>query len=213
VTDDDPATSRPRTLADLLHDLGGIPLSRVRLVPPPGTATTGDVERNDDCELIDGTLVERATGICKGVLAVHISCLLGGLVRGENRGALIGSRGLFALSCGSVRSAPVAFFRWEQFPGRRIPDESVPAVAPDLAVEILADGNTSGEMARKRKELFAAGTRLVWTVDPASRVIDVYTSDGVARALTESDALDGGAVLPGFVVPVQDVFAELDRHG
>ena len=54
-----------RTLADLRKRLGNIPLDRIRTQPPPGTATEKDVieverRENRSCELVDGTLVEKA---------------------------------------------------------------------------------------------------------------------------------------------------------
>src|SRR5437879_4543891 len=51
------------TLADLLEKLGDVPLDRIRLQPPPGTATEEDViaARNAPerrlCELVEGVLV------------------------------------------------------------------------------------------------------------------------------------------------------------
>ncbi len=68
-------------------------------------------------------------------------------------------------------------------------------------------------MLRKRREYFAAGVRLIWEVDPRDRVIFVYTPDGSITKLSDSQILDGGAVLPGFTVAISDIFAELDRHG
>jgi hypothetical protein len=41
----------------------------------------------------------------------------------------------------------------------------------------------------------------------------VYTAEDAFTDLTDADTLDGGAVLPGVVVPLADLFAELDRHG
>jgi hypothetical protein len=55
--------SPPETVAELLERLGGIPLDRIRMQPPPGTATAEDAERLREgdpkilCELIDGVLV------------------------------------------------------------------------------------------------------------------------------------------------------------
>jgi hypothetical protein len=31
--------------------------------------------------------------------------------------------------------------------------------------------------------------------------------------LTEADTLDGGSLLPGFTLPLRDLFGELDRQG
>jgi hypothetical protein len=62
------------TVADLLERLGNIPPQRVRLYPTPGTATEDDVIRvldreNVPCELIEGTLVEKAMGVEESIIA------------------------------------------------------------------------------------------------------------------------------------------------
>ena len=80
-------------------------------------------------------------------------------------------------------------------------------MVPDLAVEVLSVGNTPAEMKRKRKEYFFSGVRLVWLVDPAARTIEVFTSPDQHLTLREEQALDGGDVLPGFSVPVREIFA------
>jgi hypothetical protein len=66
-----------RTLADLRKRLGNIPLDRIRFHPAPGTATEKDVveveeRENVSCELIDGTLVEKALGFEAGVRVVWV---------------------------------------------------------------------------------------------------------------------------------------------
>src|SRR5262245_53170179 len=65
---------KPRTVADLVRQLGGIPTNRIRLIPPPGKATVDDVLRIHDrenrlCELVDGVLVEKPMAFYEGVLA------------------------------------------------------------------------------------------------------------------------------------------------
>ena len=51
-----------------------------------------------------------------------------------------------------------------------------------------------------------AGTLLVWLVNPATRTVVVFPSEMNPVTLSESDALDGGDVLPGFSVPVAEIF-------
>ena len=70
-----------------------------------------------------------------------------------------------------------------------------------------------GEMAVKRQDYFAAGVELVWEIDPDARTVVVYSSPTQSTTLTAADTLDGGAVLPGFTLPLQQLFAELDRQG
>ena len=114
---------------------------------------------------------------------------------------------------GLVRLPDVAFVSWDRLPERRVPDEPIPNVVPDLAVEVLSASNTAKEMARKRGEYFRAGVRLVWEIDPRARTARVYTSESSFTDLAVNDTLDGGTVLPGFTLPLAQLFAELDRRG
>ena len=53
----------------------------------------------------------------------------------------------------------------------------------------------------------AAGTRLVWVIDPERSDARVDRRDGSLAVLREHDALDGEDVLPGFSCPLRDVLA------
>jgi Uma2 family endonuclease len=58
------------------------------------------------------------------------------------------------------------------------------------------------------------GVRLAWEIDPRNRTASIYLSPEQPIAiLTEAEVLDGSPVLPGFTLPLRDLFAELDRHG
>jgi Uma2 family endonuclease len=79
---------------------------------------------------------------------------------------------------------------------------------PTIAAEVISEGNTKGEMKRKIREYFDSRSRLVWMIYPKTRTIAIYDhpSDEPLKVLTESEILDGGEVLPGFGVPVADIF-------
>jgi Uma2 family endonuclease len=116
------------------------------------------------------------------------------------------------LASGLVRIPDVAFISWDRLPGRRMPTEAIPGLAPNLAIEVLSEGNTPGEMARKRREYFAAGVQLVWLVDLRTRTVEVFTAPEQSVLLHADHTLDGGTVLPGFVLPVHELFTELDSQ-
>ena len=61
-------------------------------------------------------------------------------------------------------------------------------------------------MFAKRKDYFFAGVRLVWFVDRRARTVEVYTGVDQVTTLTDADTLTGGDVLPGFALPVADLF-------
>jgi Uma2 family endonuclease len=206
------------TMADLLDRLGGIPLDRIRFQPSPGTATIQDVitlaEGNGPlCELVEGVLLEKAVGYNESNLAIFLAGLLNAYVVPRNLGLVSGSDGTLELLPNLVRIPNVAFTRWDRMPEHRRPEIPVPRMAPNLAVEVLSRGNTPGEMAIKRQDYFAAGVEQVWEVDPKSRSVTVYTSLTDAKRLQGADTIDGGALLPGFELPLAHLFAELDRHG
>ncbi len=207
-----------RTLADLLADLGDIDPARVVADPAPGTATEADLLALSDhtgrlYELVDGTLVEKAVGFRESILAFALGGILRAFVIPRNLGLVSGPDDTMRLFPGLVRMPDVAFISWDRFPDRRVPEEPIPSLAPDLAIEVLSASNTPKEMARKRREYFQVGVRLVWMVDRKTRTVAVYTSPDQFVTLDESQALDGGAVLPGFALPLRDLFVELDRRG
>ena len=203
------------TMEDLLSDLGGISPDRVRLDPVPGTATVADVLRLYEkhkrlFELVDGTLVEKAMGAKESFIAAILIQLLHNYSDTHGRlGMTLGEAGTLKLLKGLVRIPDVSFTRWERLPGRKVPNDPVPDLVPDLAVEVLSMANTRREMERKLKEYFLSGVKLVWFVEPVAHVVRVFTSPDEVTELRINDILEGGDVLPGFAVPVERLFADL----
>jgi Uma2 family endonuclease len=118
---------------------------------------------------------------------------------------------MLRLSPGFVRIPDLSFISRARLAHHRSARAPILPLAPDLAIEVLSEGNTPGEMARKVSEYFAAGCRLVWLVDPRTRTVTVYTSLAKPVVLTETQTLMGGDKLPGFRLPLRKVFGLLDE--
>src|SRR5262249_28889292 len=203
------------TVSDLLHQLGDIPPERVRLEPPPGTATEADVvavkEREKRlCELVDGILVEKTMGYYESYIAATLIRLLGNFVVDHDLGVVAGADGMMRLAPGLVRIPDVSFVAWEKLPGHRLPRQAIPDLIPDLAVEVLSEGNTPREMARKLDEYFLLGVRLVWLVNPMTETAEVFTARHQSTVLEKTATLDGGLLLPGFTLPLSTLFPPAD---
>src|SRR5262249_45123031 len=143
-----------KTLADLRERLGGIALERIWFHPAPGTAAEKDVieaeaRENRLCELVDGTLVEKAMGFEESRIAIELEYLVKAYLRQNDLGICVGADGMMRIAPGLVRIPDVSFISWDRLPGRESPPEPLPDLAPDLAVEVLSEGNTRLEMARK----------------------------------------------------------------
>ena len=205
------------TLADLMEQLGNVPLERIRLHPFPGTATVEDVLRLCDrepkrlCELVDGVLVEKVMGHQESRLAARLLQILQNYLDEHDLGIAAGADGPHQILFDQVRFPDVAFIAYDRIPEGADPATPVPDWIPSLAVEVLSAGNTKAEMARKLRDYFEAGVELVWYVDPSDRTVRVYHSPEAVVTLTEADDLDGEQLLPGFRLSIRDWFDRASR--
>lgn len=78
--------------------------------------------------------------------------------------------------------------------------------APDLAVEVVSPNDSFGAVEAKVIQWLAAGCRMVVVVNPRKRTATVYRSRSDIVVLTESEEIDGGDVVPGWRLPVREIF-------
>ena len=218
----------PPDRAALAARFGGIDPARVRLDPPPGTATVADMERvrretDRLCEILDGTLVEKAVSWFASQVAMELVGILQPWLKahldaeGRRRGYLAGPDGFFrlegeAMVTPRLRAPDVSYLDRHRFPGGRFPRTGYPTVSPDLVVEVLFPSNTAGEMRQKRANFFAAGTVRIWQIDPIAETAEMFDpADPDAAVPVPADGtLDAGPALPGFAVRLADLFTERD---
>lgn len=86
------------------------------------------------------------------------------------------------------------------------PDEPYLQRAPDLAVEIRSPEDSITWLLKKAGEYLANGSKLVWIVLPEEESVWVITAGGKLEAFVKGETLDGGDVLPGFALAVDDLF-------
>ena len=79
---------------------------------------------------------------------------------------------------------------------------------PDLAIEVVSPSDTARDVAAKMERYRRANVPLVWWVYPDRRAVAVYQNGQLVTELGEGDELDGGNVLPGFRLPIAEIFAE-----
>jgi Uma2 family endonuclease len=160
-------------------------------------------------ELVRGELKRMSpTGDEHGRVTMELAYALYQHVKLNNLGRIYAAEAGFKLESDpdTVRAPGIAFVNMERIQaGGRI--QGYRGGAPDLAVEVLSPGNTKREMTEKVKEYFAAGARLVWIVNPKLKTVTVFHSLTDIMTLTEKDTLDGGKVVPGFQIPVAEIFA------
>lgn len=78
--------------------------------------------------------------------------------------------------------------------------------APDVIVEVRSPDENYDDLREKARWYVSNGVRLVWLVFPRPKIVEVYRPDTPSEILTVEDTIDGYDVLPGFTLPVANLF-------
>jgi Uma2 family endonuclease len=79
---------------------------------------------------------------------------------------------------------------------------------PELVVEVRSKNDTLSQLRNKAQEYLRAGVQIVWVIDPATKSVIVYSRDESPQTLKEGGTLTAKGVIPGFKVPVAELFSE-----
>ncbi len=112
------------------------------------------------------------------------------------------------MKSGNFRSPDVSFVGKDSLNGLKRPSKGFFKCVPDLAVEILSSGDIVEGLYEKIVEYFDNDSRLVWIVNPEEQIVLVYRSQQPEKLLRKGENLDGKEIVPGFSLPVSDLFTE-----
>jgi Uma2 family endonuclease len=105
-----------------------------------------------------------------------------------------------------LRGPDVSFVRGERLRSSATPTQrKFFRFAPDLAVEIESEARPK-DMRQRVREYLEAGTRVVWAIDAENASAAIYGERGSIRRLQVGDSIDGGSLLPGFSLPLIELF-------
>ena len=169
------------------------------------TPPAGDVLLND-WELIDGKVVAVPPAGAEAFATVmRMASLIGGAVYENRRGVMYLGSGFKLFPDRETLLAPdVAFVRSERLSSNQ--RHRFLRTPPDLAVDVVPSFDAVYPALNRGLMYLDAGVRLVWLVDPTRLAVVVMAPDEWPVTLRAREVLGGGAVLPGFAVPVADVF-------
>jgi len=156
-------------------------------------------------ELIDGEIVEKVPTEEHGFLASLLSGEIYIYLKQNPIGRVaVEPRHKLPEDEHNARMPDIAFTSSE----RALPIVTSGAVPqmPDLAIEIQSPDDAVLKMREKALYYLTHGARLVWLIFPRKQQIEVHTADDIS-VMTVGDTLNGGDVLPGFNLPVKDIFA------
>lgn len=161
-------------------------------------------------ELVDGQPVLVMSGSpLHGRLIVQVGYRLERHVQEHGSPGLVFSDALFVLGLPRdrerARAPDVLYVESSKLVGHDL--ERAFHAIPDLAIEIDLTKKPGAQ--QRIVDYVEAGVRLVWAIDPHSRTATVYRSDGSARLVRRDEALEGEEVLPGFSLPLTELFGSV----
>jgi Uma2 family endonuclease len=161
-------------------------------------------------EYFDGKVVQKVSGttthsVLQSDLAVKVKEFASG-----QRGT---GQPYIELRCTFGRNSivpDISFFASGRIPkdkhGKRVDDVFL---APDLAIEIISRGETIKNLTARMTWCVQNGVRLAWLIQPTRNRVFVFQPDRATKILESGEVLTGENVLPGFALPLDEMFGWL----
>ena len=158
-------------------------------------------------ELVNGQLVETEMSAKANRIMVRIGSALGSFVDSHAIGSVFASElqyRCFPDDPNRVRKPDLSYVATARWKDEY--EEGFVPIPPDLAVEVASPNEGLYEVQDKIEEYLAAGVRLIWLINPETRIVQVYRQDGTVSHLRGDAELSGEDVLPGFRCLLADLF-------
>ncbi len=159
-------------------------------------------------ELVRGKLRKRLpAGQNHGRYASNIHISLGGYAKANRLGrSYIADTGfILEMDPDHVRAPDFAFISNERLSEIGESDGFAQG-APDVAVEVISPNDRYTEVEEKVEDWLNAGCRAIVLVNPRRRTVNIHRSTTDMTTLTQSDTLELDDIVPGWRMPIQDIF-------
>jgi Uma2 family endonuclease len=159
-------------------------------------------------EIVNGVRTEKSPmGLFANILASFLATSINTFALPKRMGMSINETP-YQIEEDNLRRPDVSYFEFSKFPTLDVLMHDPPAFErePNLTIEVVSPTNTIAEMNERIAHFFKTGVQLVWVVLPQSKQVYVYESTTDCKILEMSDILDGGKVLPGYTLPLVELF-------
>ena len=168
-------------------------------------------ENDGRYELVQGEVVEMSpVNDPHGAVAGYIVTAFNNYSRPRRAGWARVETGYWLSRDPDTVRGPDVSFRLRSRSEGKAPDTGFFPGAPDIAVEVVSPSNRAAQVERKVREYLAAGAQRVWAVYPPTRRtgrrVVVHYADGTAVTYTGDDVITDEALLPGFSLPLSEIF-------
>lgn len=166
--------------------------------------STLSFEREPDGEVILMPPSSTDTGRANATVLFQIA--LWNAANGEPGYVFDASTG-FQFPNGAIRAPDASFITKVRYDALTEKEREMHApIAPDFVVEVMSPSDRLKKSQKKMTEYLANGVRLGWLVNRQTRTVYVFRQSTPMETLVNPLTVSGGAELPGFVLPLRDVF-------
>lgn len=189
--------------AEALAESTGIPIEQRTDI------TVDELERMSlpyPAELYDGRIVYKMSNFEHGVIHENVAYKIRNYLESHPVGLLSGNANyrLRPDRKRDSRAPDISFVVNDRLPQSR---RRYLPMAPDLAIEILSPVDSFDKVMEKVEEYLQAGVKNVWLIIASTREVLVCRPEGKHSV---RDVLTAPELLPGFELPVQDIFAGVE---
>lgn len=165
-------------------------------------------------ELINGTVVHlMATGVRPNKVAGNIYVSLRVFARQVGRGEAFTDN--LGYTVPALPSGRESFSPDTSYYDGPLPQNLMRFIVgpPTFAVEVRSENDcgpaAEADLAAKRADYFAAGTQVVWDVDPVAETVACYTAAAPDKPMHfgKNDTADAEPAVPGWRITGQEIFA------
>jgi len=171
-----------------------------------------DLPQNVDktFELIGGEIIEKMPtfGYSSGVSA-RLTTFIGMYLLKNDIAHMTDAQGGYDIDDENTLVPNIGVIRESRQP--ELPTDSYIPLVPDFVIEVVSQSDLKdpkNRIEKKLKKYRELGVRLIWYVYPGRKEVEGYKLGQMKLALGISDTLDGGDVLPDFMLPVRDIFPQ-----
>lgn len=125
----------------------------------------------------------------------------------DGTGVACDSSTLFTLPNGAKRSPDASWVKQERFSVlTKDQQEGFLPLCPDFVIELRSPTDRLADLQDKMQEYVENGAQLGWLIDPFEKRVYIYCLRQSVEVLSDPEALSGDPVLPGFVLPVRELW-------
>ena len=128
-------------------------------------------------------------------------------VESQSLGRVLQAASFAGDNTGPPQRPAAAYVSFQRWPVDRTPPEQAWPIAPDLAVEVVSPVDSFETILARVAAHFSGGTKRIWVIAPTNGLVYCYDSVEQARILPRGGSLMDEELLPGFRLPLDELFA------